>query len=136
VGKRNFYEVIVGNVGKVHEGGSKAAAISVFHTYKNHSKRNYGRAAGEVVTMYCDGEVVKGYDHDPANPSEEPKMPSGPRVKLFWKAKDGPAATSKMVWRDGWGEPHEIQHNDFLRLEITCEKFGIPLEMEKPSGNQ
>lgn len=56
---RGQYEVIVGNVGNVYYGGSKAAATKAFNEYVRQSKANRGRAGGESVTMMQDGEPIR-----------------------------------------------------------------------------
>lgn len=129
---KNFYEVIVGNVGAVHKGSVKAEAISVFKHQKGYSKANYGRAAGEAVTLYCNGEIVNGYDYVPGT-EEEVKAPVGPRVKLWWKRKG--AEHAFIVRRDGKPLVQTLQGNDFFRLQQFCEWFDIPLEVEKPNAD-
>ena len=52
------YEVIVGNIGTVHEGQSGSEAKRVFAEYKDQSKSGYGRASGESVTILEDGEPI------------------------------------------------------------------------------
>lgn len=56
-----FYEVIVGNIGKVHEGSSRAAALKAYNTYVRQSKSGYGRASGEQVSLWKDNEPIKEY---------------------------------------------------------------------------
>ena len=53
------WEVIVGNIGYVYEDYNAFWANSCFNTYVGQSKRNEGRAAGESVTLMCDGEIMK-----------------------------------------------------------------------------
>lgn len=48
---RPRYEVIVGNIGTVHEGGNLRDARFHARTYVDQSKSGYGRAAGESVTV-------------------------------------------------------------------------------------
>lgn len=54
-----FYEVIVGNIGTVHDGFNKAAALKDYTHYVTASKSPYGRASGEDVTLWRDGEIIK-----------------------------------------------------------------------------
>jgi hypothetical protein len=56
-----WYEVIVQNIGKVHEGYVKYKAIHVYKEYVVYSKVNLGRAAGEGVTLWKNGEIIKEY---------------------------------------------------------------------------
>lgn len=63
---KRFYEVIVGNVGKVHEGESKVQGIHSYGQWARKSKLGEGRAAHEVVTLYEDGEPIKEYMPDTA----------------------------------------------------------------------
>jgi hypothetical protein len=54
-----YYEVIVGNIGTVYGGVSKAAALKKYTTYVRQSKSESGRAGGEDVTLMSDGEPIK-----------------------------------------------------------------------------
>jgi len=53
------YEVIVGNIGTVYSGPSKAEADTHYTEYVSQSETNYGRAGGEDVTMMEDGEPIQ-----------------------------------------------------------------------------
>ena len=53
------YEVIVGNIGTVYLGSSLMEANAAWGEYKRQSKANYGRAAGESVAFFEDGELVR-----------------------------------------------------------------------------
>ena len=55
------HEVIVGNIGSVYCGEDEAEAKRTFDSYVTDSKANYGRAAGEDVTMMTAGEPVAEY---------------------------------------------------------------------------
>lgn len=55
------YQVIVGNIGIVHEGINPIEARGVYGDYKRQSQSNYGRAAGETVTILKDGEPCVEY---------------------------------------------------------------------------
>lgn len=55
-----LYNVIVGNIGRVYSGNG-TEAMRVFATYKALSLDNYGRAAGESITIFKDGEIVKEF---------------------------------------------------------------------------
>lgn len=55
------YAVNVSNIGEVYKEFSLKEGIKVFNEYKYQSKALYGRAAGEDVTLYCDGEPVREY---------------------------------------------------------------------------
>ena len=57
----DFYEVIVGNIGKVHEGGGRLKAFAVFQEYIKKSDATYGRASGENVTLWKNNEPHKEY---------------------------------------------------------------------------
>ncbi len=56
-----MYEVYCGNIGRVYESDSRDEANSVYDIYVGQSMDNYGRAAGENVTMFQDNEIVKEY---------------------------------------------------------------------------
>jgi hypothetical protein len=52
------YEVIVGNVGSVYYGKSRAKALETFKSYVETSKEDAGaRCHGEDVTLLTDGEI-------------------------------------------------------------------------------
>lgn len=55
------YEVVVGNIGTVYSGTYSSDAIMTFIAYSDKSERNEGRAAGESVTLFQDGEIAKVY---------------------------------------------------------------------------
>jgi hypothetical protein len=55
------YEVVVGNVGTVYSGGFYDSALDAFTIYKSKSLNDYGRAAGEDVTMLKNGEIFREY---------------------------------------------------------------------------
>jgi len=53
------YELVVGNIGVVYRGPHAAIAVAEFDEYVDISKSGYGRAAGEEITLFKDGEVIK-----------------------------------------------------------------------------
>ena len=55
------YVVIVGNIGLVHAGLSYDVALEIFNDYKTISKTGLGRAAGEAVTLFKNGEPFKEF---------------------------------------------------------------------------
>jgi hypothetical protein len=56
------YSVIVSNIGTVYAPGfDRREAYATFRDYCGQSCGNYGRAAGETVTMMVDGAVTKEY---------------------------------------------------------------------------
>jgi hypothetical protein len=52
------FEVIVGNIGSVHEGGNERKARKHYDAYVLLSILGYGRASGERVTLLKDGEII------------------------------------------------------------------------------
>ncbi len=52
------YEVVVGNVGSVHEGSDREEAEDVFYEYVELSKARRGRASGEDVALFEDDDVL------------------------------------------------------------------------------
>jgi len=58
---RTTYEVVVGNVGRVYNGTSKREADKVYHDYCKMSRSGYGRAGGEEVGLFVDGELEDSY---------------------------------------------------------------------------
>ena len=55
----NQYEVIVGNIGTVYQGSNEKQAKQRFNEYVKQSKRGFGRAGGESVTLMESGEPKK-----------------------------------------------------------------------------
>jgi hypothetical protein len=54
------YEVIVGNVGSVYQGGSRVTALGTYVAYVVISKEHSGaRCYGEDVTLLVDGEIER-----------------------------------------------------------------------------
>ena len=54
------HEVVVGNIGTVYT-GNYAEAEKAFREYRHQSVKRYGRAAGENVIWFRDGEIYKEY---------------------------------------------------------------------------
>lgn len=54
-----FFEVTVGNIGTVYSGHFKENAERIFHEYVAISNLDYGRASGEDVILWMDGEITK-----------------------------------------------------------------------------
>ena len=55
------WAVIVGNIGNVYSGPDEKMARATYKEYVDQSHRQYGRAAGEDVTLMQDGEPVQEY---------------------------------------------------------------------------
>lgn len=55
------YEVVVGNIGTTYSGDTLKDALVTYKEYKSQSEQNYGRAAGEPVTLFKDGEPLYDY---------------------------------------------------------------------------
>lgn len=53
------YEVVCGNIGSVYSGPSAKEATEKFRAYVDASKSQYGRAAGESVTLFKNGEPIR-----------------------------------------------------------------------------
>jgi len=53
------YTVVVDNIGTVFRGDSFSAAETTFEVYSNCSKNNVGKAAGQNVTLYIEGEPYR-----------------------------------------------------------------------------
>jgi hypothetical protein len=58
------WEVIVGNIGHVHEGQDKDAAVAIFDHYVSLSKMPCGYASGEAVTLMCNDEINEEHRGD------------------------------------------------------------------------
>ena len=55
------YAVQVSNCGTVHECEELSEARYFFEVYKEYSRANYGRAAGESVTLFAYGEPLQEF---------------------------------------------------------------------------
>lgn len=53
----NKFQVVVGNIGHVYDGNNFMQAQCKYSSYVKASKANTGRAAGEPVTMFHNGEI-------------------------------------------------------------------------------
>jgi hypothetical protein len=58
---RTKFEVVVGNIGTTYSGDLLKEALRNYKEYKSQSEQNYGRAAGEQVTLFKDGEPLYEY---------------------------------------------------------------------------
>jgi len=56
------YQVLVGNIGTVVSTDSRIEAMEEFNHYVEASKAPYGRASGEEVTLFQDGEILRSYN--------------------------------------------------------------------------
>ena len=56
------YEVVVGNIGTVYSGPSQVKAAADHKEYVDQSRTGYGRASGESVTTFIDGEIFEHYE--------------------------------------------------------------------------
>jgi len=56
------FEVFVGNIGLVFEGEHENNARRLFNSWAELSKHEHGRAAGENVTLFKDGDIIKEYE--------------------------------------------------------------------------
>jgi hypothetical protein len=63
------WQVVVGNVGTVYSGTNGAEARKTFLVYRKQSRTGQGRAAGEEVTLFKDGEPVESYWGAQRNPT-------------------------------------------------------------------
>jgi hypothetical protein len=57
-----YYEVIVGNVGTIYSGYSKAEALHRYDTYVEISESCVGRAGGESIVLMVDGDISKEHE--------------------------------------------------------------------------
>jgi hypothetical protein len=57
-----MYEVVVGNVGLVHSGTDKNKAYQEYDAYVLLSSKCQGRAGGEDVTLFEDGEIIAEHE--------------------------------------------------------------------------
>lgn len=56
-----WFSVVVGNVGTVYDGNDLAEAQRDYEAYCTASQRRQGRAAGEAVTLFANGEITAEY---------------------------------------------------------------------------
>ena len=81
-GIKHRYEVIVGNIGTVYDGGSRRLADKNYAEYVQQSKSDYGRAAGESVTLMKDDDIAKEYVGTVDQKSDDDDDLSGRRKSL------------------------------------------------------
>lgn len=58
---KNDWQVVVGNIGTVYEGTNGFEALKTFRSYVKDSRTGYGKASGETVTMFKNGEIHRDY---------------------------------------------------------------------------
>jgi hypothetical protein len=56
--QKKRFEVVVGNIGSVYTGSNPVEAADTFEDYMKQSKSGRGRAAGEDVVLFEDGEIT------------------------------------------------------------------------------
>lgn len=100
--KHNKYQVIVGNVGTVYDAYSLKEASKTFSEYKHQSKTHYGRASGEQVTMFCNGEPVKQYDGEFNKPKLRELCSLITTIKGTIHERNGYTTLTIGVDRTGW----------------------------------
>jgi hypothetical protein len=59
--KPSEYMLIVGNIGTVYTGQNGFEANTLFRSYVGASNAKHGRASGEDVTLFKDGEPYREY---------------------------------------------------------------------------
>jgi hypothetical protein len=59
--KQNPFEVVVGNIGTVYSGSNLMVATCKWAAYVKQSRADIGRAAGESVTLFHNGEIRREY---------------------------------------------------------------------------
>jgi hypothetical protein len=52
------YEVVVSNIGSVHEGSDREEAEDVYYEYVDMTKSRRGRASGEDVALFEDDDII------------------------------------------------------------------------------
>ena len=57
---KKVYQIVVGNIGTI-DCENRKEAFRLFSNLQGILKNGYGRAAGEDVTLFCDGEILKEY---------------------------------------------------------------------------
>jgi hypothetical protein len=61
MGQTTRYTVLVGNIGQVLDTADHDQAVASYEEYILDSINNYGRAAGESVTLLKDGKPIREY---------------------------------------------------------------------------
>ena len=64
------YEIIVGNIGSVHQGRNKREALKKFRFYVADSKTGLGRSGNQPVTLMIDSDVDPKHDYQPSSDTE------------------------------------------------------------------
>jgi hypothetical protein len=74
--RQSDWEVVVGNIGSVYRGGRSDEAVSTYREYVKQSQSGRGRAGGEPVTLFRDGEIYR--EHMGSNEGVEERRPRRP----------------------------------------------------------
>ena len=93
--EQSYWEVIVGNIGRVYAGSSSTEAKRKYASYVKAAKAKYGRASGESVSLWKDGDVVK--EHEPSSYPYTSNPAKGKKIPVRWVRfnKDGSVSYSK-----------------------------------------
>jgi hypothetical protein len=73
------FEVVVGNIGTVYTGTDEDEADHVYDEYVEQSQSGRGRAAGEDVTLFQDGEPTREWVGEGEERAEAPRRARAPR---------------------------------------------------------
>jgi hypothetical protein len=118
----SVYCVLVGNIGTVYEGPSLRQALKDFAEYRRQSKTNYGRAAGEPVTLTQDGEIRKSYE--PRRSLEDTIDDLSEQTISAMKSSNGCEFMSDTEFRVHWKELLKVK--DAVPLTCVPEDYRCP----------
>ena len=129
---KHTYEVIVGNIGTVHRGSNRAEAMKHFAEYVGQSESDCGRAAGESVTLWTDGEPSEEFAGERIRPMKALLPTIKDLSALLHSLKsdigddsddgDTPGLLVTIGWESGRGWGYQTRDNSFT----TGGAYGFP----------
>ena len=76
------WEVSVSNIGTVHTGTDEAQARETYKEYCESADADYGRASGETVTLWLDGEIEAEHDGENCEDYQDERQYPNRRAEL------------------------------------------------------
>jgi hypothetical protein len=102
---KNNYELIVGNIGSVHQGCNRREAMRRYRAYVKDSQTGLGRSGNEPVVLMNNGEPIMEYD--PAD--RKASIRKGYRFGVAWIADN-----------DNSGDPDALDPLAVANYVSTC----------------
>ena len=123
------YEVVVGNIGTVYSGRNGFEANKTFGAYVSQSKSNYGRASGESVVLFKDGEITREHEGTVENPRRRSRRnppAKSARRKIQARQRRNPARRRN--------QREVVGHAKYVKVRIPFRKSRYQWQYSGPGG--